>query len=88
MCYSSGATIVAVGYGQNELNGKACVWLAVVGAIMFSTLQMQDMADRETLHEADVLCRLSMARRLHDGLLLFLLQRGHLYVQPSGDAVS
>ena len=45
--YSSGATIVAAGYGKNELNGKACVWLAVVGAIVFSTLQMQDMADME-----------------------------------------
>ena len=47
VCYSSGATIVAAGYGQNELNRKAYVWLAVVGAIVFSTLQMQDMADME-----------------------------------------
>ena len=47
VCYSSGATIVAAGYGQNELNRNAYVWLAVVGAIVFSTLQMQDMADME-----------------------------------------
>lgn len=47
VCYSSGATIIAAGYGQNELNRDAYVWLAVVGAIVFSTLQMQDMADME-----------------------------------------
>ena len=47
VCYSSGATIVAAGYVQNELNRNAYVWLAVVGAIVFSTLQMQDMADME-----------------------------------------
>ena len=47
VCYSSGATIVAAGYGQNELNRKAYTWLTLVGAIVFSTLQMQDMADME-----------------------------------------
>jgi hypothetical protein len=38
VCYSSGATIVAVGYGQSELNEKAWVWLALVGAIILSSL--------------------------------------------------
>ena len=47
VCYSSGATTIAAGYGQNELNRKAWIWLAIVGAIVFSTLQMQDMADME-----------------------------------------
>ncbi|KAL2038023.1 hypothetical protein N7G274_009243 [Stereocaulon virgatum] len=47
VCYSSGATSVAVGYGHSEFNEKAWVWLALVGAIVFSTLQMQDMADME-----------------------------------------
>lgn len=47
MCYSSGATIVAGGYGQFTLNAVAYQWLAMVGGIVFTTLQMQDMADQE-----------------------------------------
>ncbi|MCJ1257383.1 hypothetical protein MMC24_005208 [Lignoscripta atroalba] len=47
VCFSSGATAVAVGYGQHELNKKAYSWLAIVGAIVFSTLQMQDLPDME-----------------------------------------
>ena len=47
MCYSSGATIVACGYGQYSLNPVAYQWLAMVGGIVFTTLQMQDMADQE-----------------------------------------
>ena len=47
MCYSSGATIVACGYGQHSLNSTAYRWLAIVGGIVFSTLQMQDMPDVE-----------------------------------------
>ena len=47
VCYSSGATVVAAGYGQHELNQKAYGWLALVGGVIFSTLQMQDMADME-----------------------------------------
>ena len=44
-CYSSGATLVAC--GGYELNAKAYQWLAMVAGIVFSTLQMQDMADQE-----------------------------------------
>ena len=47
VCYSSGATRVAAGYGRHELNEKAYYWLAMVGAIVFSTLHTQDMADME-----------------------------------------
>ena len=47
MCYSSGATVVAAGYGQYELNTNASKWLAIVGLVVFTTLQMQDMADME-----------------------------------------
>lgn len=47
VCYSSGATAVAAGYGRYELNQKAYPWLAIIGAVVFSTLQMQDMADME-----------------------------------------
>ena len=43
ICYSSGSTRVAYDSGFT-LNSTAYVWLGVVGAIVFSTLQMQDMA--------------------------------------------
>ncbi|KAF6220685.1 hypothetical protein HO133_003118 [Letharia lupina] len=47
ICYSAGATRVACGQGQFSLNEKAYQWLAIIGGIVFSTLQMQDMADQE-----------------------------------------
>ena len=47
ICYSSGSMIVAAGYGQHELNDSATWWLAIIGAIIFTTLQMQDMPDVE-----------------------------------------
>lgn len=47
MCYSSGSMQVATGHGQHELNERATWWLAIVGAIIFTTLQMQDMPDVE-----------------------------------------
>ena len=47
MCYSSGATLVACGFGEHALNPVAYQWLAIIGGIVFSTLQMQDMADQE-----------------------------------------
>ncbi len=47
MCYSSGATLVSCGFGEYSLNSAACQWLAIIGGIVFSTLQMQDMADQE-----------------------------------------
>lgn len=43
ICYSAGATRVACGHGQYSLNEKAYQWLAIIGGIIFSTLQMQDM---------------------------------------------
>lgn len=43
ICYSAGATRVACGHGQWSLNEKAYQWLAIIGGIVFSTLQMQDM---------------------------------------------
>ena len=45
ICYSSGTTIVAAGYGEHTLNSRAYIWLGIVGAVVFSTLQMQDMPD-------------------------------------------
>jgi 4-hydroxybenzoate polyprenyltransferase len=43
MCYSSGSTDVAA--GANSLTPKAYTWIAIVGAIIFSTLSMQDLPD-------------------------------------------
>lgn len=43
VCYSSGATRVACGYGHCFLNDEAYQWLAIIGGIVFSTLQAQDM---------------------------------------------
>ena len=43
VCYSSGATRVACGYGQFSLNDEAYQWLSIIGGIVFTTLQAQDM---------------------------------------------
>ena len=43
ICYSAGATRVACGHDQYSLNEKAYQWLAIIGGIVFTTLQMQDM---------------------------------------------
>ncbi|KAL8833477.1 MAG: hypothetical protein Q9170_004251 [Blastenia crenularia] len=45
ICYSSGSMKVATGFGQNDLNETSSIWLGMIGAIIFTTLQMQDMAD-------------------------------------------
>ena len=47
MCYSSGSMLVAVGHGQYHLSTMADWWLAIIGGIIFTTLQMQDMPDVE-----------------------------------------
>ena len=43
VCYSSGALRVASGYGQYFLNDESYQWLGIVGGIVFTTLQAQDM---------------------------------------------
>ena len=43
VCYSSGATRVACGHGQCFLNDEAYQWLGIIGGIVFTTLQAQDM---------------------------------------------
>ena len=50
VCYSSGATRVACGHGEIVLNKDAYQWLGIVGAIVFSTLQMQDMGMMSAPH--------------------------------------
>lgn len=48
MCYSSGSTRVAAGYPQYDLSAvMKYQWSLIVGAIIFSTLQMQDMSDQD-----------------------------------------
>lgn len=36
---------VVAGYGLHDLNETSTTWLAMIGGIIFTTLQMQDMAD-------------------------------------------
>ena len=45
LSYASGATIVASN-GSASLSPKAYQWLGVIGLVVFSTIQMQDMADQ------------------------------------------
>ena len=47
VCYSSGATLVACGRGRSSFLPVTYQWLGIVGGIVFTTLQMQDMADQE-----------------------------------------
>ncbi|OAK97443.1 hypothetical protein IQ06DRAFT_358884 [Phaeosphaeriaceae sp. SRC1lsM3a] len=42
-CYSSGSTYVAAGI--HTLTAQAYKWIAIVGAIVFTTLSMQDLPD-------------------------------------------
>ncbi|KAL8788722.1 MAG: hypothetical protein Q9213_001536 [Squamulea squamosa] len=45
ICFSSGSMKVAAGYGQHELNDTSTWWLGMIGGIIFTTIQMQDMPD-------------------------------------------
>ncbi|KAL8734971.1 MAG: hypothetical protein Q9181_002994 [Wetmoreana brouardii] len=45
ICYSSGSMRIATGYGRHELNETSTWWLGMIGGIIFTTLQMQDMPD-------------------------------------------
>jgi len=47
MCYSSGATVVAAGYRQYSLTSTAYQWIGMVGAVVVSTLSLQDLPDVE-----------------------------------------
>ena len=47
MCYSSGSMKIAAGHGLYELNERAEWWLWIIGGVIFTTLQMQDMPDVE-----------------------------------------
>lgn len=44
--YSLGATLIAAGSPSYSLNNKAYQWLVTVGVVIFTTLQMQDLADQ------------------------------------------
>lgn len=43
MCYSSGSMKVAA--GPHSMTPRAYTWVAIIGAIIFSTLSVQDLAD-------------------------------------------
>ncbi|KAF4633169.1 hypothetical protein G7Y89_g4949 [Cudoniella acicularis] len=52
ICYSSGSTKVAAGYELWKLNDRMRQWLVIVACIVFSALQMQDMADMRVINFA------------------------------------
>lgn len=47
ICHGSGSTAIAAGYGEWELNTTGKMWLGIIGLIVFSTLQIQDIPDIE-----------------------------------------
>ncbi|KAI9849934.1 MAG: hypothetical protein M1837_000148 [Sclerophora amabilis] len=48
MCYGSGAMAIAAGHGQHELNGTtANLWLAIIGAVIFTSVHTQDLPDMD-----------------------------------------
>ena len=46
MCYASGATEIAAGHLEIFLTLDAYRWLSVIGAVVFTTVHMQDMYDQ------------------------------------------
>ena len=46
-CFSVGATVVAAGYGSHALNQRAYIWMAMLSAVISSTVHTQDLADME-----------------------------------------
>ena len=46
LSFASGALEVALGASKTSLNATAYQWLLIVGAIVFSTVQMQDIPDQ------------------------------------------
>lgn len=47
ICHGSGSTIIAAGYGEWEPNANAYLWLGIIGMIVFTTIQVQDIPDME-----------------------------------------
>ena len=47
LCFTVGATIVATGHTSQDISLRGYSWLAIIGAVILSTVQTQDMADME-----------------------------------------
>ena len=45
MCHGSGATLISAGFRDYGLQREAYVWLAMIGGVIFTTLQVQDIPD-------------------------------------------
>jgi 4-hydroxybenzoate polyprenyltransferase len=45
--YSAGAMRVASGFGEHDLHGHTYAWLAIIVAVIFTTMQVQDLKDQE-----------------------------------------
>ncbi|MCJ1237975.1 hypothetical protein MMC14_005962 [Varicellaria rhodocarpa] len=46
LCYASAATEIAAGYPDVSLNGSAWKWYCIIGFIVFTTVQSQDLYDQ------------------------------------------
>lgn len=47
VCWSAGTTMVACGKDQHQLNAMGYYWLKIEAAIVFTTLQVQDLRDQK-----------------------------------------
>lgn len=47
VCWSAGTTMVACGKNQHQLNAMGYYWLKIEAAIVFTTLQVQDLRDQK-----------------------------------------
>ncbi len=45
ICHGSGATIIAAGFRDHELQRKAYKWLGMIGGVILTTMQVQDLPD-------------------------------------------
>jgi 4-hydroxybenzoate polyprenyltransferase len=45
ICHGSGSTLIAAGFGSYALSKQAEIWLVLTGAVIFTTLQVQDLPD-------------------------------------------
>ncbi|KAM0796883.1 UbiA prenyltransferase family-domain-containing protein [Usnea florida] len=47
ICHGSGATLIAAGFRDHEITSQAHIWLTLIGGVIFTTLQVQDLPDME-----------------------------------------
>ena len=45
ICHGSGATLISIGFKEYGLKRNAYIWLAMIGGVIFTSLQVQDIPD-------------------------------------------